>query len=154
MKMKKYGIVVILLICLSLTFYCKDDKKTVTGHKNIEELTSSVPAILADGLATANIIAVVYDTSGYVKNAKVNFSTTKGTITKSAFTNDFGEAVAVITSEASEQDVNATITATLSDDQELSKKKSASQNLILYYSKNYLPKKLKKTACSQAVFFI
>ncbi|MBN2410654.1 hypothetical protein JXQ31_03110 [candidate division KSB1 bacterium] len=144
MKMKKYGIVLIVLISLILSFYCKDDKKTVTGHKNIEELTSSVPAILADGLATANIIAVVYDTSGYVKNAKVNFSTTKGSITKSAFTNDFGEAVAVITSQASEQDINVTITATLSDDQDLMKKNTTNRNLVLYFGKNYLPKKLAK----------
>jgi len=145
MILKKYGIVIILLISLILSFYCKDDKKTVTGHKNIEELTSNVPSILADGISTANIIAVVYDSSGYAKNVKVNFSSTKGSITQSAFTNEFGEAVAVLTSEASNVDINATVTASLANDNNLSKKNSSQYKVELRYSKTYLPKKLNKS---------
>ena len=125
---------------------CGKDEDKVTGPNTLEDviIENDDPVLLADGVSTANLIAVVNDTSGYpVSGIRVYFSTTHGSITASAVTNVWGEAYGVLTSAASTVDMDVTVTTTLLDSASLNKKSSLPYKVALKTSDS---KKLSKTS--------
>ena len=95
-----------------LSCHKKEEKIIGPAVNEIGELAFSTPSILADGVSTAKIVAVVYDTLDRpARGQRVFFETTSGSITSSAISNSTGEATAILTSTASETDIHATITA-------------------------------------------
>ncbi|NOZ61467.1 MAG: hypothetical protein GXO74_07275 [Calditrichaeota bacterium] len=110
-----FVIVVIIGILLFLSCGQSDD---IVGSKNdsIEALETSAPAILADGLSTAIIVATVLDSSGkHTSGLPVHFETSAGAINEMEYTDDDGNAYAVLQSVASKADLKAIVTATVLD---------------------------------------
>ncbi|OQX88768.1 hypothetical protein B6D60_01145 [candidate division KSB1 bacterium 4484_87] len=111
----KFGAIVVISIVLFLS--CGDNDNVV-GSKtdSIETLTTSEPAILADGLSSAIIVATVLDSSGkHAGGLPVHFETTFGTINETVYTDQDGNAYALLQSVASATDIKATVTATVLD---------------------------------------
>ncbi len=110
---------IILFLCFAVILVilgdCEKEKEPITAPNVLEEIKPVAPSVLADGVSTIDIIATVLDSTGrFASDVKVFFSTSHGTITKYAFTDKFGQAKATLTSVASEYDIRATVTASLS----------------------------------------
>jgi len=115
--------VFVLIFGLYLIYSLSCGKKGEDIVGTVEEIKSSTPQILADGLSTAVIAATVYNTEGEAApGLKVQFTTSHGSITEYVVSDDNGLALATLTSEASEVDVMATVTATVVDTTEKLKK--------------------------------
>ena len=149
----KINVKIIFSVFLMLGFLfivqCGKDEDKVVGPNRIEkiELEDQEPFLIADGVSTAAIIAVVYDTSGYpAQGVRVNFSTTHGSITSYAVSNDWGEASAFLTSVASEVDLDATVTATIQDSSSLNKKIPDKHKIMLRVKNLPKAKKLNKVS--------
>ncbi|MDZ7722109.1 MAG: invasin domain 3-containing protein [candidate division KSB1 bacterium] len=109
-------IVFLLFISIFVILLSCELDEGPTSANVLEELISEEPSVLADGVSSIGIAAFVYDTTGaQVQGQKVDFSTDHGTITESAFSNQNGIAYAVLTSDTSKTDLQATVTAQLSD---------------------------------------
>ena len=98
--------------------HCGQDSDTVVGSQNhslvIEK--TDVPTVLADGISSIYISAFVIDDSGRTaSNMKVAFRTTAGVVSDFVLTDNYGFATAKLTSAASIEDLNATVTATVVD---------------------------------------
>jgi len=130
--MKSFNIRLILL-CVIYLLSCGENSDTVVGSRN-HSLTiekDNTPAVLADGLSSISITAVVTDDSGRAaSNIKVAFQTTAGMISESVMTDDYGYATAALTSAASSTDMQAIVTATAVDPA-FSLAKSTSFSLML-----------------------
>jgi len=138
---------VILVLVFFFIVQCGKDEDKVMGPNRIEkiEIEDQEPILIADGVSTASIIAVIYDTSGYeAKGVRVNFVTTHGSITNYSITNDWGEANAILTSEASEEDLDVTVTATIHDSSSLNKKIPDNHKIVLKVKNFTQTNKLKK----------
>lgn len=118
--MKKKIPAIFMLLALSLTFcQCGEDEDQLTGNEVMEDLRAESNAMPADGITGLDLVATILDTSGApLPGALVQFSTTAGAITPKAYSDQYGEAIARITSAASETDIEATITARIIPDEE------------------------------------
>ncbi|MBN1350198.1 hypothetical protein JXJ21_12360 [candidate division KSB1 bacterium] len=108
----------ILLSFAMLMLSCEDDGSKVVGSLDheVRSFKASEPEILADGISTTDIIAVIYDKAGErAYGMKVAFETTHGTIDEFAVSDWDGNAKLVLTSEASKTDLIAQVTATVVD---------------------------------------
>lgn len=126
----------------------KDDDKVV-GPNRIEkiEIDDQEPWLIADGISTASIIAVVYDTSGYpAQGVRVNFTTNHGSITSYSISNVLGETTAILTSVASDVDLDVTVTATIQDSSSLNKKIPDKHKVVLKVKNFSQTEKLKKVS--------
>ncbi len=80
----------------------------------LSAINASPSAILANGVDQSTVIAKVVDSnSNSVSGVVVSFTTTAGTVQSQGITDNNGFATAVLTSSASETDINATVTAHL-----------------------------------------
>jgi len=111
--MKKKISTLCALFALFLVFcQCGEDGDQLTGNEVMEDLWSEANSVLADGISGLDLVATILDTSGApLAGAAVEFTTTAGTITSRTHSDQYGEAVARITSVASETDLEVTITA-------------------------------------------
>ncbi|MBN2357435.1 Ig-like domain-containing protein [candidate division KSB1 bacterium] len=113
--MRRYFLVFGLCAALFALSDCGKDEEPITAPNVLEDLAPAAPSILADGVSTIDVRATVLDSTGRPsRDVKVFFTTSHGSITKYAFTDDSGQATATLTSVASELDVRATVTASLS----------------------------------------
>ena len=105
------------LIAIALFISCGDNDDIVGSEKEtINELISSPPYLLADGLSTAIIVASVLDSAQKpARELPVYFQTTAGTITQQVITDQDGFAYAILQSSASATDIQATVKATVLD---------------------------------------
>jgi len=106
----------LLTACSIILSYssCQKSEKTPTAKNSLEDLTTTAPSILADGISSLPITATVLDSSGTpVGEVRVFFTANAGTIDKFAFTDNNGHATATLVSIASEADVRATVKASL-----------------------------------------
>ncbi|MBD3386974.1 hypothetical protein GF407_18870 [candidate division KSB1 bacterium] len=117
--MIKYRLIFILVFFL---IFCAEEAEEITGTNTLEQVESSRPSILADGVSTVDIIATVYDSSQKpITNIPVQFSSSHGNIDERVMTNANGQAIASLTSSASTTDITATVTVTLPDSTQLQK---------------------------------
>ncbi len=153
MKLHKLLYIAAWFLISFMLVQCDQDEDKVTGPNTIEQVNMDTedPVLIADGVSNVTLVAIVNDTSGYsASGVRVNFRTTHGTITRSAVTNYYGEAYAVLTSVASEQDIAVTVTTSLLDSTELSKKVVKPYTVSLTV-KNAEGKSLKKTTADGEV---
>lgn len=116
--MKRYLVVVSLLITSVLIIKCEEDGIKVIGSRDhdITSTRATKPEILANGISTTNIIAKVHNKDGSVApGMKVNFETTAGIIEEDGISNVSGNAQVTLTSVASDTDLTAKITAVVVD---------------------------------------
>lgn len=103
-----------LMLCLLLWLSCGESSDDITGNSRLSGLQANRAEVLADGISQISLIATVLDSSGYrLPGAVVHFTTTAGTITARAYSDDYGQATAILTSSASVTDITAQVTAAL-----------------------------------------
>ena len=104
----------ILFAVLVFLLSCGKKGEDIVG--TVDKMEVTAPELLANGISTAVIAATVYNTDGEISSGlKVHFTTTAGSISEFAFSDDQGLAFATLKSSASEEDVDVTITATVVD---------------------------------------
>lgn len=149
MKIYSKSLVGLFFLSIFLLVYCGKDEEKVLGPNRLEkiEIADQIPSLLADGISTTTIVATVYDTSGYpIAGVKVNFLSTHGEINSYATSNQLGEAFGILTSVASETDLNVVVTATLQDSSSLNKKIPTNNHLVVKLAGAAENKNLKKAA--------
>ena len=103
-----------LVLCLLLWATCSKKGEDIVG--TVEEVEITEPQILADGLSTTIIKATILDEEGEIASGyRVEFTTTHGAVTEYAISTAEGIAVATLQSAASEEDIDAIVTATVVD---------------------------------------
>ncbi len=117
--MNRYLLIIILLAwsCLFISD-CDEEGDNIVGSRDhdIESLVPSEPSILANGLSTTQISAIIYNKEGYIApNMKVAFQTSAGEIDEFAISDSRGRASATLTSAASRADIMAEVSATVVD---------------------------------------
>lgn len=113
MKNLRWKICVLLLVSL-LFWQCGEEADQLTGNEKLTDLQAEASSILADGVSELLLVATIVDSIGLpLPGCLVRFTTTAGTITPKSYSDQNGEAVATLTSAASETDIEATITATI-----------------------------------------
>ncbi len=126
----------ILVFALFITT-CEQEEE-ITGANRMEELQAEETGILADGVSTMALFATVYDTSGVPADGqRVNFSATRGSITPYAITDGSGTATAILTSEASQTDIEAVVHATVLDSGSVKKSTGVKNFLMLSADKKH-----------------
>jgi hypothetical protein len=116
--MKRFVVGVSLIMALLGGISCDDSGDHIISSRDhdIKTAQAAQPSILANGISTTEITATVVNKNKTVApNMKVHFKTTHGTIDEQAVTDANGIARATLTSEASEQDITAAVTATVVD---------------------------------------
>jgi hypothetical protein len=117
--------IVVAALALAVVAGCKKESTPTTpgtggGESGIPEalaLAQNIPPMLANGASQTEVYATVVDgKSRALQGIGVRFSTNHGTIDPYATTDDNGVAVTTLTSEASNNDLTATITAAASQD--------------------------------------
>lgn len=117
--MKKY---IFYIGLAALIFFSCSTDDSITGPNTIESLEPVQEGIVADGVSSINLVAVVYDTLGApAENVNVRFTSSHGEITRRVHTNTSGEATAELISLPSIIDINVTVTATVLDSGDLGK---------------------------------
>jgi adhesin/invasin len=113
MKKSINRISLILLFSLFL-MQCGEEVDQLTGNEAMSDLQAEATSILADGVSEFYVVATIVDSTGNpLSGALVAFTTTAGAITPKAYSDQNGAAVAIITSPASERDIEATVTASI-----------------------------------------
>ncbi|HPR88626.1 MAG TPA: invasin domain 3-containing protein [bacterium] len=103
-----------LLVLSMLLWQCGEEADQLTGNEKMSDLQAQAPSMLADGVSELYLVATIVDSLGLpLSGSLVQFATTAGTITPRSYSDQNGEAVAILTSAASEADIEATITAKL-----------------------------------------
>lgn len=111
MKPSLKGIPALLLLSLFL-LQCGEETDQLTGNELLNDLQAETNSILADGISDLYLVASVVDSAGDpLAGALVSFTATAGSVTPRAYTDQNGEAVATLTSAASEADIEATVTS-------------------------------------------
>ncbi|HPG40209.1 MAG TPA: hypothetical protein PLP19_14840 [bacterium] len=153
MKINYKSLATLLFFTLFLVIYCGKDEEKVLGPNRLEKVEIlDTPYLPADGISTTTIIAAVYDTSGYpVEGINVKFETTHGTITGSAKSNIAGEAFGILTSAASQTDLNVVVKATLQDSGSLNKSMPNKNHLVVKLQGAAESKTLKKAQAVRAI---
>ena len=117
-KIKSTSLLPIIYLTLLALFSCAEDDNNIVGSTShdISLEQPSTPSILADGISTIDIWANVIDKAGKpARGMKVVFESSLGEMTEYDYTDDYGDARGVLTSIASQNDLLATITATVVD---------------------------------------
>jgi hypothetical protein len=138
-----------LVLCLLLAT-CSKKSDNIVGTVDQVEITE--PQILADGLSTTVIMATILDEDGKIAPGyRVEFTTTHGTISEYAISSEEGIAVATLQSVASEEDIDAVVTATVVDTASgLYKRQAANMSVRLEVPGFTSPNKgLKKTTSQE-----
>ena len=127
-------ILAILFVVFSslLVIRCSEESEEVVGPNRIEELEITAPSLLANGIATETVIAVVYDSTGQpAKGIQVFFTASHGEISERDITDQMGQAYGILTSVASETDIEVTVTATVFDSTAMKKRLPVNYRLSL-----------------------
>lgn len=151
----------LLLVLIIGLLSCGEDPDNIIGSSehNIQLEQPYTPSILADGLSTMDIWATVLNKDGNAaRGMKVVFETSHGSISQFAYTDDYGNCKAILTSTASETDLIAEVKATVVDTafNSLGKKVIEDVSLKLSTTKNgqSANRRLAKTANSDATLEI
>ena len=111
----KYRIRLILAVLLFFRvagWRCSENADDITGNQQLSGLRAQSASLLADGISQITLAATVLDSSGYpLQGSQVAFATSAGSITAKAYTDQYGEAQALLISEASVNRSTATVTA-------------------------------------------
>ncbi len=117
--MNKVAVLVILLMAYLLMVNCDEgggDSVIGSRDHDIQSAVATEPEILANGISTTRIIANVRNKDGSkAQGMKVHFETTAGTIDELDISDSNGDAEVTLTSTASDTDLIAEITATVTD---------------------------------------
>ncbi len=110
---------ILAAIMLSLVMMkCEPAGEKVIGSRNhdIHSAYATQPQILANGIATTEIVANVRSKDGVAaEKMRVHFETNYGKIDEYAVTDNSGNARVILTSAASDTDIIATVTAVVMD---------------------------------------
>lgn len=116
--MKRFVVGVSLIMALLGGINCDESGDHIISSRDhdIKTAQATQPSILANGISTTEITATVINKNKTAApNMRVHFKTTHGTIDEQAVTDANGIARATLTSEASEQDIIAAVTAIVVD---------------------------------------